>query len=469
MMIDWLKEVELRKEDLIRDTQEFLKIKSVLNEEEKNENAPFGKGIKEALEYALDTCEASGMNVKNLDGYAGHAEIGQGNEIIGILCHVDVVPEGDGWTTPPYAAEVRDGKIFARGAIDDKGPTMATIYAAKIVKDLNLNLNKRVRIIFGTDEESHWRGVHYYFEREEMPAMGFAPDADFPIIIAEKGIADITLEAKHQERVTSQKAFVQSFVSGKRPNMVPDLANVVIHGMAEQLEQIQSSFEQFLKEYPHHGDVSLNGENLIITLAGVSAHGMEPDKGVNAGLELIHFLMRVEQWLHIDPWMKWADQVLYRDYDGQKLGINYEDEITGALTVNSGILKMEKDKATITLNVRYPVTTLYEQMIRKIEGNGILWGITITNIDNSKPHHVDKNHSLVKTLQKVYKEQIGEEATLLSIGGGTYARALQVGVAFGPLFPGKVETAHQKDEYIEIEDLLKATAIYAQAIYELAK
>lgn len=192
-MINWQNEVEKRREDLIKDTQDFLKIKSVLDENDISDGAPFGSGIKEALDYALAKCESFDMDVKNLEGYAGHAEIGRGEEILGILCHVDVVPEGKGWSLPPYEAKIRDGKIYARGSVDDKGPGMAAIYAMKIIKDLDVELNKRVRLIFGTDEESNWRGIQYYFEKEEMPTIGFSPDADFPIIVAEKGIGNVTL------------------------------------------------------------------------------------------------------------------------------------------------------------------------------------------------------------------------------------------------------------------------------------
>lgn len=465
--MDWFNEVEKRKDDLIKDTKKFLQIKSVLAEEEAKDGAPFGKGIREALDYALKTCESFGMNVKNFDGYAGHAEIGNGDDIVGILCHVDVVPEGDGWTSPPYSAEIRDGKIYARGAIDDKGPTMAAIYAAKIIKDLNLTLNKKVRIIFGTDEESGWRGIDYYFKKEQMPTIGFAPDADFPIITTEKGIATIELH-KESNTTSNDKAKIVSFHSGERTNMVPDLAKVQINGEEEKLESIREEFNSFIKEYAQGGKVDLSDNKLTLILEGVSAHGMEPFKGINAGLELLHFLNNMDQFLDVKDWMNWTDEYLYQDFYGTNLGISFEDE-SGKLTVNPGILRYENNKFTVKLNIRYPVTLDHGKMVDSIRAMGESAELVTAVADNSAPHHVDHDHFLVRTLKRVYEEQTGEEATLLSIGGGTYARSLETGVAFGPLFPGKKETAHQKDEHIDIEDLLKATAIYVQAIYELAK
>src|SRR5690606_23979473 len=179
-------EVEKRKNDLIHDTQRLLQIKSVLDEENATKDAPLGQGVKDALQFMLDLGEEHGFKSKNEGNLAGHIDFGEAEECVGILCHVDVVPEGDGWSVDPYGAEIKDGKIYARGAIDDKGPTMAAFYGMKIVKELDLPLKRRVRMIIGTDEESNWRCVDHYFEHEEMPTFGFAPDADFPIIYAEK-------------------------------------------------------------------------------------------------------------------------------------------------------------------------------------------------------------------------------------------------------------------------------------------
>ena len=469
--MDWKAEVKKREQELIKDTQEFLRIKSVLDDEGKEAGAPFGKGIKQALDFALSKCDQFGMAIKNVDGYAGHAEIGEGQELIGVLCHVDVVPEGEGWTSPPYSAEIRDGKIFARGAIDDKGPTMAAIYAMKIIKDLDIRLSKRVRLILGTDEESHWRGVNYYFEREEMPTMGFAPDADFPIIIAEKGIVNVSIHQNVEVHTNPKEDFVilKSFSAGKRSNMVPDHSIAVLGGIRNELEVLKNSFEEFLEKYPYGGSVKIDNDQLELSLNGVSAHGMEPHKGVNAGLELIQFLSMHNTTIAIPNWVNFLNEHLYGDHHGEHLDIAFNDEITGPLTVNPGVIQYSDKKLQLILNIRYPVTTAYEDMIQRLSNKLLNGDLKIADISNSNPHHVEKEHSLVKTLQKVYEGQTGEKATLLSIGGGTYARALTSGVAFGPLFPGKLETAHQKDEYIEVEDLLQATAIYAQAIYELAK
>ncbi|HWO98570.1 MAG TPA: dipeptidase PepV [Bacillus sp. (in: firmicutes)] len=466
--IDWMNEVEKRKEQLIQDTQQFLRIKSVLDDSTKTKEMPFGAGIHQALTYLLQLAEKDGFMTKNVDGYAGHIEMGSGQELIGVLCHVDVVPEGDGWSSDPYGAEIRDGNIYARGSIDDKGPTMAAYYAMKLVKELNLPLNKRVRLILGTDEESSWQCVEHYFKHEEMPAMGFAPDADFPIIHAEKGISDFDLIQK-SDLSTEGSIVLNILKSGRRYNMVPDFAEAVLSINDASIE-IPPLFDTFLQEQGLKGCVKTEEKKMILQLEGVSAHGSLPEKGKNAGVILSQFLHTLPLDEKAGQFIGYVQQYFVDDTTGKELRVSYKDDITGDLTMNVGILQYEKEKGgKAGVNMRYPVTADLEKTIETIRETSAPHQVTVGDFSNSKPHHVDQEHELIKVLQKVYTEQTGEEATLLSIGGGTYARALKAGVAFGPLFPGREELAHQKDEYIIIEDMLKMTAIYAQAIYELAK
>lgn len=467
---NWQHEVEIRKDALLQDTKKLLKIKSVLDEENAAEDAPLGAGVKEALEFMLKLGEKDGFISKNVGNIAGHLEFGQGEDLVGILCHVDVVPEGDGWSSDPYGAEIRDGKLYARGAIDDKGPTMAAYYAMKIVKELGLPLNKRVRMIIGTDEESDWRCVEHYFEREEMPAMGFAPDADFPIIYAEKGISGFDIVQRITDCHDSDgQVKVVNFQSGRRYNMVPDFAKVSLEVENESTEIIQK-YINFLHQYELKGNYYIENGELVLETEGVSAHGMEPNLGKNAGLFLSQFLIQLNLDQKANQYFQFVSKYFWEDSRGKSLGIAYCDDITGDLTINVGKLHFtQSDGGRLGLNLRYPVTNNMEETKENLETLLKQEDFSLENFNDSKPHHVDENDFLIQTLKKVYEEQTGTKAKLLSIGGGTYARSLKSGVAFGPLFPGKEDVAHQKDEYIEIDDMLKATAIYAQAIFELAK
>ncbi len=464
--INWMEEVLKRKDDFLKQTTELLNIESVYDEATITKEAPMGKGINEALTYMLNLGEKDGFTPKNVDGFAGHLEMGSGEELVGILCHLDVVPAGDGWSHDPFDAIIRDGNIYARGAIDDKGPTMAAYYAMKIVKELGLPINKRVRMILGTDEESQWRCVDHYFEKEEMPTMGFAPDADFPIIYAEKGILDIQFNQDLSKENNESEYKLISFASGRRVNMVPDHAKAIVSGPKFDVD----AFNRHISELGCKPSTSEENGYQVLTVEGVSVHGMEPDKGKNAGIALASFLNQFGLNKQAASFIKFIVENFKDDSRGKNLGVAYSDDITGDLTINIGIMQYEDQKGgTFGCTLRYPVTTDIDSVISTLTTSGNKYGFEFNELKNSNPHHVPKDHPLIQTLQKVYEEQTGEEATLLTIGGGTYARSLSAGVAFGPLFLGKPEVAHQKDEYAEIDDLLKATAIYAQAIAELVK
>ncbi|WHF26099.1 dipeptidase PepV [Bacillus altitudinis] len=466
--MNWEAEVIRKKDSLIQDTQSFLQIESVLDEEGGTAGKPFGEKVDEALQYMLKKGQDEGFKVKNVDGYAGHIEYGEGEDIVGVLCHVDVVPAGDDWTTPPFSADIRENKIFARGAIDDKGPTMAAFYALKMLKDAGLPLSKKIRIIIGTDEESDWRCVDHYFKHEVMPQIGFAPDADFPIIHAEKGIIDAIVSFTYEQSEENKRYILKQFTSGMRLNMVPDEARAIVAAANDHdAEALKTAFAAYLAENQLTGETNHTADGLTFTLKGVSVHAMEPANGTNAGIHMANFLCAHEFDERGLAFTSQINALFDQDTRGQKLGIACKDDISGDLTLNVGTIRYsQNEEAKLGLNVRYPVTADGEEVKKGIER---IKGAAIEKFDDSPPHHVSKDHPLVKTLQRVYEEQTGDPAHLIAIGGGTYARSLEAGVAFGPLFPGRPDCAHQKDEYIEIDDLLRATALYAQAMYELAK
>ncbi|WP_251552120.1 dipeptidase PepV [Neobacillus muris] len=470
--MNWKKEAERQKDAYLASTIEFLKIPSVLDETTIGENAPFGRPIAEALEYILDFCKELGFTVHNEQGYAGHADYGTGDEFIGILCHVDVVPAGNDWTSPPFQPEVREGRLYARGSNDDKGPTMAAVYAVKIIKELGLPLRKKIRLIFGTDEENgEWLGIQKYFEQQPVPAMGFAPDAYFPIVSTEKGILSCHFTQPYKtisEKCTGWK--LESFVCGDRVNMVPDQVKVVLAG-GEDATAVEAAFASFLQDHRIQGTADVESGKVLLSLEGISHHAMEPDKGLNAGLAMARFLKAIELDERGQKFISLLCNHFVDGFFGDKLGISVEDEISGRLTVNPGTFYyVAEGDAQVGLSIRYPVTTDFAAVMNRLQEAAGLYDYHISpDFVNKPPHHIGKDHELIKTLQKVYEEQTGEPAELLAISGGTYGRAMKSGVAFGPFFPGEVDTAHQKDEYIDLENMNRAIAIYAQAIYELAK
>jgi succinyl-diaminopimelate desuccinylase len=474
----WKRQALSRKEEYVEALKRFLAINSIEDMSTAAEGKPFGEGVARALEFLLEMGRADGFHTKNLEGYAGIIEYGEGEEAVGVLVHVDVVTVGEGWTTPPFEPHIRDGKIYARGAIDDKGPALAAYYALKLVKEAGLPLKKRIRFIIGTDEESGWLCMKRYQELETLPEIGFSPDADFPMIHAEKGQINPTLSlaAARADVEDGDIWKLVSFVSGDQGNSVPEKAAAVVKLPAtldaEAVYQAMSKlWERFAREHNVSGRVELDKPNtLLFHVKGKPAHGMEPYAGINAGTMLAHILCRFPFAGRDRSFLHFLGKILHLDHFGERLDIACEDEVTGKLTVNAGILRYEREKeATVRLNIRYPATVTAEPYVKRLEARVKELGWSFASLRTSKSHYVPHDHPVVMTLSRVYEEHTGQLAKLLTSGGATYAKLLKAGVAFGPVFPGKQSTAHLTDEYAEIDDLLRAMGIYAQAMYELAK
>jgi succinyl-diaminopimelate desuccinylase len=463
--------IESMRDDIVKTTQELIKIKSV--ETSAQPGAPFGKEMRICLDKALDICKNMGFEVKNFDGYAGHAEYGEGNENVGILVHLDVVPEGSDWSVEPYGGEVRDGKLFGRGAIDDKGPAVAALYALKAVKDAGEKFNKKVRIIFGCDEESgRWECMKHYFKHETMPDCGFSPDADFPIINSEMGIIIFNLKksfAKAEESCCGGLK-VKYIKGGNRPNMVPDYCECLIEMKRDFTDRISKTIQYFNEKQNSKIEASFDGEKCLVKSFGISAHGSTPDKGINAIAQMIRFLCNLPLCVNEQTALiNFIDENIGFETNGRSFGVDMSDDVSGSLVFNFGIFELDEEGVNIGVNIRYPVTKtrdeVYTRLRQKTEGTGL----ELVEGAEKEPLYVPADNFLVKKLQKVYEDVTGLKPSLISIGGGTYARAIKNAVAFGPLFPGRPELAHQKDECIDIDDLIQCAKIYAEAIYELVK
>ncbi|MEF7494891.1 dipeptidase PepV [Lysinibacillus sphaericus] len=465
--MDWLQAAKERQDELVQELQELVQINSVLDEDTKTTEVPFGNGPLQALEWLLAKGQKEGLLTKNVDNYAGHIEMGTGEELLGILCHVDVVPVGDeaDWTYPPFSGTVADGRLYARGAIDDKGPTVAAWMAMKLVKDAGIQLDKRVRMIIGTDEETGFRCVDHYFKQEEMPSIGFAPDADFPLINAEKGIAELVFSQNKVGDATKEQLLL--FNAGKRPNMVPDLAEASIQHASAEFEQ---NFQTFLSKNQLDGSLLMEDSRYIITIKGKAAHAMEPEKGINAAVYLAAFLQQELTTESSKQFVDFIADVFYQDHYGHQLELQFEDAMSGQTTLNPGIVSYDVSKGgSLVISMRYSVSYPFDEKITEAQRLVVKRGFSLDIQDDSKPHYVSEDDPFIQTLAAIYRRQSGDtETPLLSTGGGTYARVLKKGVAFGMLFPGEQDVAHRADEFVVIENLVKAAAIYAEAIVELA-
>ena len=335
MTIDFKQEVLNHKEDLLKDLFDLLSVRSILGTDI-TEETPFGSGPREALDLILSFGKRDGYKTKLVENKAGHIEVGEGEELFGILGHVDVVPvvEAD-WTSHPFKPEIRDGKIFARGSLDDKGPTMAAYYAVKLLDKLGVKWNKRVRVIVGSDEETGFRCVEAYFKHEEQPASGFTPDAMFPLVYAEKARATFDHKLKFVDEDGDYNYKLVKFNGGQVLNIVIASAKAELVG---EVSDIKEKFENFLAQEKLEGEVEV--ENTIkLTLKGKAAHGSTPQYGINGATKLAEFLSTLGLDNNGKNFVNYIVEKLANDPFGEKLGINYFDDEMGEATYNYGILE----------------------------------------------------------------------------------------------------------------------------------
>lgn len=394
---------------------------------------PYGTGPAKALEYVLALCERLGIRTENREGRVAWAEIGQGEEIVGILGHLDVVPLGTGWEHDPKG-EVVEGRLYGRGAADDKGPVLAALFAMKALQDAGVPLKRRIRLIFGQSEENgEWDDMEYYKAHEQLPVFGFTPDASFPAIYGEKGILNFDLSVP-----LSGSGFI-SLEGGEASNMVAPWAKAVL-------------------DTPE-GPVTLETK-------GRGAHASTPEEGVNA----ISLLMRELKERGVDsPLVNFYEEHIGEELYGRLACCGFEDLQSGRLTMNAGMLRTNGDEIVLTLDIRNPVTYTTAQVKDALEAAAKPFGVKVTLTEEQDPVYMDKNGKVIQSMLAVYRETTGDTSEPEVIGGGTYARAMPGIVAFGPQLPGRECTEHQKDEYILLEDLYLAEEIYEKTIQRLAE
>ncbi|MDO4903447.1 MAG: dipeptidase PepV [Limosilactobacillus sp.] len=463
-MTDWLKAAQSQEKDYLNDLISLMKIPSVRDDSQATDEYPLGPRPAQALKAFLEMAEQDGFKTKNIDNLVGYAECGEGDETLAILAHLDVMPAGNGWDTDPFDPVIKDGNLYGRGASDDKGPGMAAYYALKYLKDQGIKFNKRVRFIVGTDEESNWTGMKRYFEVEPAPTLGFSPDAEFPVINGEKGNVSVILTTPASNEGSFE---LKRFDSGVRFNMVPREAEAEV--ITDDPQALEDAFTKFLDANPVTGSFSEVDGNLKLTIIGKAAHGMEPEKGINAGTYLANFLDQYDfggdagnflhflgKYLHLNTRMK--------SFDGA-----FTDDVMGDLTMNAGLLSFDEENGGhIDMNFRFPKGITPDELETIVRQVSDPLGFTAEQGDAQYPHYVDPEDPIVKTLMDAYIHQTGDEnAKPEVVGGGTYGRMMERGVAFGALMPDTPNTMHQANEFQPVKDLVMSMAIYMEAINNL--
>ena len=457
------------KNDIISETCNLINIPSV-SEETNNLDMPFGKHAKEALEYTLNLGNKLGFRTKNIDGYCGYIEFGEGDKLIGIIGHLDVVPSGDGWNTPPFEATIKNNKIFGRGAIDDKGPVIASLFAMKAIKD-NLKINCRVRLILGINEEKAWKCIKHYKEVEELPTIGFSPDADFPCIYAEKGICTVYIKDNYNKYENLPIKIFNIDCNNNAINVVPKKCNITldIETSKISLSDITEFIDKELQELNFDITYSVKNNSITLNSTGIQAHAAHPDLGKNAISPMIILLNRL--YTHFNykiDLFDFFEKNINTEFYGESLDIDFKDE-SGKLTLNVGNFNFYKNYLQIGINLRIPINTSIDTVTNLIDNHCQIYSLDTYIAGKQNPLYVPKNNYLVKTLCGIFNKMTNSNYEPIAIGGGTYARAFENCVSFGANFPGDTDMCHQANEFIDIDKLMLTCNIYAQAIYELAK
>ena len=399
--------------------------------------APFGKGPKKALETALDLASTLGFETKIVSDAVGYAQYGTNNdEYIGVVGHLDVVEAGSGWSYPPFDSTLEAGVLYGRGVLDNKGPAISTLYALAVLKELNIPLSKTIRILFGTDEESGSADIPLYLATEKPPIYGFTPDCKYPAVYGERGLIGI------------------------------EIATVMPEKELKQISNFKGTFTR--SSVPDHLEVTLkNGEEILIE--GKRAPSNAPEMGENVLTKFAEIATNEHFFTgELADYFSWLATALHLKHDGSGLGIDFSDQASGKLMLTPYAFKIEKNKVYLTLSIRYPISVTEEQILVKLKQH-LPMDSQLQIIRKMPATSFPLDHPMLKIMQEVYEECTGMDGTPVTTTGATYARTMPNIVAFGPSFPGQKGIAHNKDEYMDLTDLMKNMEIYAVTMAELAK
>lgn len=385
--------------------------------------APYGEGCARALDFALAECERLGFETRRLGEKVGWAETGARGPLAAFPVHLDVVPAGDGWTRDPYAAEVEDGVLYGRGCMDNKiGAAILMVLLAGYVGE---DLPCRLRIIFGTDEETGMSDLREYVEAgEELPSMGFVPDAAFPVVRGEKARLHLRLS-----RTSDLSGLTLS--GGTAANVVPSEAHATL---------------------PDGREISATGR---------SAHGSTPERGENAINALVARLVK-----ELGPEAGCLDEVcrlLCADLTGAALGIDVPDEVFGHTSMNLGVLSVRDGVLAAEVDVRCGTALGTTEAVSRVRAAlGEAWRVEVAQ---EKPIHlVSEDDPCVQVLLGAYERVCGGRGSCSVMAGGTYASLMPALVAFGPKLPGTHSGAHGVDEHVRLTDVSRAADIYSEAV-----
>ncbi len=445
--------VAANKEQILKDIATLVSINSVEGAPE--EGAPYGAGPRAALDKTLELAAGMGLATRNCENHIGYAELAgaDAEKYLATICHVDVVPEGNGWTEDPFKMEIRDGWMIGRGVADDKGPMVATLYALKFLKEEGVSLRYPIRALVGDNEETHMHDVDYYLANYPAPVFCFTPDAEFPVCNGEKGHFDGKLVSPVCNGI------IRDFVGGVATNAVPDRASALV---ATDITKLRNAPNITLEP---------EGDGVRIRGWGKSGHAAMPEGTVNAIGLVVNYLL--DNGLCNDAERAYLEAVkkLHDSTAGAGLGIDCADGPFGPLTIIGGKMSMVDGRMVQTMDSRYPTCTDGDTIAKQIRA-AIGTGAELTDVGSAKPFYIEADTPAIRACIDTYNEVTGENATPFTMGGGTYARHFPYAVSFGPehsdmVLPEFGGPMHGANEAAPIDKLLEALKIYIIALLRL--
>lgn len=458
---------EAHRDAMIEDIKTLVRIRS--DKDPSLPGKPYGEGPADVLQKALSLAEGYGFYVTNYDNYVGTVDFKAENDHhLDILSHLDVVPVADGWTvTEPFDPIVQDGRIYGRGTADDKGPSIAALYALRCVKELGVPLKHNVRLIWGCDEECGSSDIAYYFQKEPEAVYTFSPDADFPVINIEKGGLAGTITAEYEK--TDVLPRIRSLDAGLKINVVPDRCTLTIEGMRKGVAEIYCAAAKDRTSVRFQVN-QIDSGLIEINAFGVGAHAADPGMGNNAitaTLELIS-LMHLPPCPQVEKLRALSSLLPHGDFLGKGLGVCMSDEISGELTLSLNIIHAGDSSLTAQFDSRCPICASEENMKQVVARQCETAGLRLEDTPMRPPHHVPADSPFIQTLLDAYIKYTGDtDAKPLAIGGGTYCHEIENGVAFGCTMPGTDNRMHGNDEFAVVDELLASVKIFAEAIIGL--
>ena len=452
-----------RRASMVEDIRALVRVNSVKGEA--CPGAPFGSGPTAALDAALALARREGFAARNVDGYVGVVDLNDAPTELGILAHLDVMPQGTGWTYPPFDVTEHEGKLYGRGTADDKGPAVAALYAMMAVKAIRPELHKNVRLILGTDEESGSADIAYYFAREAPPPHVFSPDGDFPVINIEKGRFAPVFRGRWLRQ--KEGARVLSIVGGQRHNAVPQQARATIAGLSPA--KLAPVIRQVERDTGVEFQLGRTPAGLTLYALGTGAHGAQPEKGNNALTALLSVLAALPLADSPSAQMIRGLAALFPhgDTQGKALGLACADETSGPLTLNFSVLDLNQTGFSAQFDCRFPLCAKEEELLSRLSDAISPLGAEVADPGLVPPHCVPEDDPFVQTLLGVYHDYTGLPARCLAIGGGTYVHDIPGGVAFGCAMPGVDNRMHEPDEFAILDDLVLSAKMFAQVILDV--